>query len=126
MIKKMENTEMAARTTRMVRRMAKLGVEAMVVLPRVGFQGTTRVVSGRQLARPQVASTLPPPCLPWAPMGPDTSHSLHQIWQFSSEDDFCKINILQFSMPGMKGRGLPLFCWRSNLLHASQKKEFPK
>ena len=35
---------MAARTTRMVRRMAKLGVEAMVVLPRVGFQGTTRVV----------------------------------------------------------------------------------
>ena len=66
MIKKMENTEMAARTTRMVRRMAKLGVEAMVVLPRVGFQGTTRVVE-REAVGEAAGSFHPPASMP--PMG---------------------------------------------------------
>ena len=59
---------MAARTTKMVRRRAKLGVEAMVVLPRVGFrhqQGTTRVVW--EAVREAAGSFHPPASMP--PMG---------------------------------------------------------
>ena len=50
-------TEMRA-TVRMVRRRAK-GVEAMVVVPRMGGRGSTRVVL--EAWRPQVAASSMPP-----------------------------------------------------------------